>query len=231
VLTCALVDESLPRPLRIASLKRCGLASPLASIPEILGARNPEASAAGKRKETLKRSCGRGAERGDGGSVTVGCGCFRCLLEASSSQYTASAPTLPNPPPHTHSHTETSSAVPSSAVAPSVAPSATSASGGGPLQPLQLLQWLKEVGEKSLDLGYHDVAMTAFSKARELAPVDGQVLHGLAKVHVTACGDALWVGASSVCVCVCVCVCVYVCVCVRVCVYVYVCVCVFVCHI
>ncbi len=159
-LTCGLVDVSLPRPLRMASLKRCGLASLLgpASSPT-------RAAGAGKRKRL-------GAESGARASVTVGCvgcGCLRCLLEA----YTAR---------------ETSAAVSSAAVSPS--PTWSSDSG----QPLQPLQWLKEVGEKCLDLGYDDVALTAFLKARALAPTDGQVLHGLAKVHVAAVGDALCVG-------------------------------------
>jgi len=160
VLTCGLVDPSLPRPLRIASLKRCGLASLLAPASS-----GPRAAGAGKRKRI-------GAESGTRASVTVGCvgcGCLRCLLEG----YTAP---------------EISSALSSSAVPPSL----TWSSDSG--QPLQPLQWLKEVGEKSLDLGHDDVAMAAFSKARALAPTDGQVLHGLAKVHVATVGDALCVG-------------------------------------
>ena len=53
------------------------------------------------------------------------------------------------------------------------------------------LQRLKEAGEMSLDMGHSQEAIAAFSRALVLAPADGAVLHGLAKSHVAAVGDAL----------------------------------------
>jgi hypothetical protein len=50
---------------------------------------------------------------------------------------------------------------------------------------------LVTMGKEMLDAGYSHEAIAAYSRARKLAPKDGDVLHGLAKAHISLVGDAL----------------------------------------